>query len=172
MRHTSTPRRSRRLNKSLQNTPSLHPSATSPLVLTNSSTLNVLIALTSILPCILLLQSSFSGSSLSPHSNPLRNGDYEAHRRWSSYHVTPSLPLSSYYKHSLDYWGLDYPPFSLYLHSFIGILTKHVLPDYLVPEAHNDLEVKGEEGGIIAMRLINTCIYSLHLAITWTLLKR
>ena len=40
-------------------------------------------------------------------------GDYEAQRHWME--LTYHLPLSEWYRHDLDYWGLDYPPLTAYV---------------------------------------------------------
>ncbi|EQL00201.1 glycosyltransferase family 57 protein [Ophiocordyceps sinensis CO18] len=43
-------------------------------------------------------------------------GDYEAQRHWME--VTTNLPVSQWYFHDLQWWGLDYPPLTAY-HSWI-----------------------------------------------------
>jgi alpha-1,3-glucosyltransferase len=43
-------------------------------------------------------------------------GDYEAQRHWME--VTTQLPVSQWYFHDLNWWGLDYPPLTAY-HSWI-----------------------------------------------------
>ncbi|GAO18499.1 hypothetical protein UVI_02054420 [Ustilaginoidea virens] len=43
-------------------------------------------------------------------------GDYEAQRHWME--VTTQLPISQWYFHDLQWWGLDYPPLTAY-HSWI-----------------------------------------------------
>lgn len=43
-------------------------------------------------------------------------GDYEAQRHWME--VTTQLPVSQWYFHDLEWWGLDYPPLTAY-HSWI-----------------------------------------------------
>ena len=39
-------------------------------------------------------------------------GDYEAQRHWME--VTTQLPISQWYFHDLQWWGLDYPPLTAY----------------------------------------------------------
>ncbi|KAL3811638.1 hypothetical protein ACHAXA_001395 [Cyclostephanos tholiformis] len=39
-------------------------------------------------------------------------GDYEAQRHWME--ITTHLPMSEWYYHDLEYWGLDYPPLTAY----------------------------------------------------------
>jgi alpha-1,3-glucosyltransferase len=43
-------------------------------------------------------------------------GDYEAQRHWME--ITTQLPISQWYFHDLQWWGLDYPPLTAY-HSWI-----------------------------------------------------
>lgn len=43
-------------------------------------------------------------------------GDYEAQRHWME--ITTHLPISQWYFHDLEWWGLDYPPLTAY-HSWI-----------------------------------------------------
>lgn len=44
------------------------------------------------------------------------HGDYEAQRHWME--VTTNLPISQWYFHDLQWWGLDYPPLTAY-HSWL-----------------------------------------------------
>ena len=48
--------------------------------------------------------------------NPPMHGDYEAQRHWME--ITTQLPISQWYFHDLEWWGLDYPPLTAY-HSWI-----------------------------------------------------
>ncbi len=43
-------------------------------------------------------------------------GDYEAQRHWME--ITTHLPISQWYFHDLEWWGLDYPPLTAY-HSWV-----------------------------------------------------
>lgn len=43
-------------------------------------------------------------------------GDYEAQRHWME--ITKHLPISQWYFHDLQWWGLDYPPLTAY-HSWL-----------------------------------------------------
>ncbi|KAM0332368.1 hypothetical protein ACHAQA_002645 [Verticillium albo-atrum] len=49
------------------------------------------------------------------HRGPLF-GDYEAQRNWME--VTTQVPVSQWYFHDLQHWGLDYPPLTAY-HSWV-----------------------------------------------------
>lgn len=44
------------------------------------------------------------------------HGDYEAQRHWME--ITTQLPISQWYFHDLEWWGLDYPPLTAY-HSWL-----------------------------------------------------
>ena len=44
------------------------------------------------------------------------HGDYEAQRHWME--ITTNLPISQWYFHDLEWWGLDYPPLTAY-HSWL-----------------------------------------------------
>jgi alpha-1,3-glucosyltransferase len=44
------------------------------------------------------------------------HGDYEAQRHWME--ITTQLPVSQWYFHDLQWWGLDYPPLTAY-HSWL-----------------------------------------------------
>ncbi|GMH61142.1 hypothetical protein TL16_g04930 [Triparma laevis f. inornata] len=107
--------------------------------------------LLSLLPLFLLF-SSFSGS-LSP-------GDFHAHKKWIT--LTLHLPPSEWYLHELDWWGLDYPPFCIFFHAFIGLIVKTLgYEDYLT------LNDKTSTTSITLLRLIsitlNILIYYLPL---------
>ncbi|KAI8997694.1 glycosyl transferase [Pilobolus umbonatus] len=52
----------------------------------------------------------------SGYNSPPMYGDYEAQRHWME--ITLHLPVSSWYRYDLDWWGLDYPPLTAY-HSWI-----------------------------------------------------
>jgi alpha-1,3-glucosyltransferase len=48
--------------------------------------------------------------------SPPMHGDFEAQRHWME--LTTHLPVSQWYFHNLQWWGLDYPPLTAY-HSWI-----------------------------------------------------
>ncbi|RKF57402.1 putative dolichyl pyrophosphate Man9GlcNAc2 alpha-1,3-glucosyltransferase [Erysiphe neolycopersici] len=52
----------------------------------------------------------------SGYQKPPQFGDYEAQRHWME--VTTQLPISQWYFHDLEWWGLDYPPLTAY-HSWL-----------------------------------------------------
>ncbi|KAK5738326.1 Glucosyltransferase-like protein [Elasticomyces elasticus] len=53
----------------------------------------------------------YSGKGVEP-----MHGDFEAQRHWME--VTINLPVTHWYFHDLEWWGLDYPPLTAY-HSWV-----------------------------------------------------
>ena len=131
----------------------------------SSFSLIILALLLPLLPRLLLLFSSHSGSSLSPHSSS-NNGDYEAHRKWIG--TALSLPRSEWYFHDLEYWGADYPPFCLLVHELFGRVLAAVTSD----EDQVDLKLRGYEGGVVVMRLLNIAMeYSTSFLVLFLFLR-
>ncbi|EXJ74625.1 alpha-1,3-glucosyltransferase [Cladophialophora psammophila CBS 110553] len=73
-----------------------------------------------LLPLILMIVGLFRwGVGLWDHSGyrtPPMHGDFEAQRHWME--ITIHLPVSKWYFYDLPYWGLDYPPLTVY-HSWL-----------------------------------------------------
>ena len=68
-------------------------------------------------------QDDYQGPKGKP--SPLKyGGDYEAQRHWME--ITYHLPISEWYWHSLDYWGLDYPPLTAYVSWICGFVAHNV----------------------------------------------
>ncbi|TLD25147.1 hypothetical protein PspLS_05519 [Pyricularia sp. CBS 133598] len=59
------------------------------------------------------------------HKPPLF-GDYEAQRHWME--VTTQLPISQWYFHDLQWWGLDYPPLTAYHSWLLGKIGSLINP--------------------------------------------
>ncbi|KAI0146868.1 ALG8 glycosyltransferase family ALG6 [Xylariaceae sp. FL1272] len=53
-------------------------------------------------------------------------GDYEAQRHWME--ITTQLPVSQWYFHDLQWWGLDYPPLTAYHSWLLGIVGSYIDP--------------------------------------------
>ncbi|KAM5372848.1 hypothetical protein ACJZ2D_007305 [Fusarium nematophilum] len=76
-----------------------------------------------VLPVILMVAGLFRWAAglwgysghIGYHRPPMF-GDYEAQRHWME--VTTQLPISQWYFHDLQWWGLDYPPLTAY-HSWV-----------------------------------------------------
>jgi len=61
--------------------------------------------------CQYLRLTSWAG-----YRSPPMYGDFEAQRHWME--LTNHLPMSQWYFHDLEWWGLDYPPLTAY-HSWL-----------------------------------------------------
>ncbi|TGJ88535.1 hypothetical protein E0Z10_g239 [Xylaria hypoxylon] len=74
-----------------------------------------------ILPLVLMAAGLFRWAAglwgYSGLHKPPMFGDYEAQRHWME--VTTQLPISQWYFHDLQWWGLDYPPLTAY-HSWLA----------------------------------------------------
>ncbi|KAK1755366.1 ALG6, ALG8 glycosyltransferase family-domain-containing protein [Echria macrotheca] len=73
-----------------------------------------------LLPLILMAAGLFRWAAglwgYSGFEKPPMFGDYEAQRHWME--ITTQLPISQWYFHDLQWWGLDYPPLTAY-HSWL-----------------------------------------------------
>lgn len=73
-----------------------------------------------VLPLILMVVGLFRWAAglwgYSGFQKPPMFGDYEAQRHWME--ITTQLPISQWYFHDLEWWGLDYPPLTAY-HSWV-----------------------------------------------------
>lgn len=56
------------------------------------------------------------------------HGDYEAQRHWME--VTTNLPISQWYFHDLEWWGLDYPPLTAYHSWLLGKIGTIINPKW------------------------------------------
>jgi alpha-1,3-glucosyltransferase len=56
------------------------------------------------------------------------HGDYEAQRHWME--VTTQLPVSQWYFHDLQWWGLDYPPLTAYHSWLLGKIGGFIEPSW------------------------------------------
>lgn len=55
-------------------------------------------------------------------------GDYEAQRHWME--ITTQLPVSQWYFHDLQWWGLDYPPLTAYHSWLCGKIGSLINPEW------------------------------------------
>ncbi|EKJ73580.1 hypothetical protein FPSE_06198 [Fusarium pseudograminearum CS3096] len=85
-----------------------------------------------VLPVILMVVGLFRwAASLWGYSGfhkPPMFGDYEAQRHWME--VTTQLPISQWYFHDLQWWGLDYPPLTAYHSWALGKLGSYIDPSW------------------------------------------
>ncbi|KZZ90545.1 glucosyltransferase [Moelleriella libera RCEF 2490] len=56
------------------------------------------------------------------------HGDYEAQRHWME--ITTQLPVSQWYFHDLQWWGLDYPPLTAYHSWIMGKIGAFIDPNW------------------------------------------
>lgn len=56
------------------------------------------------------------------------HGDYEAQRHWME--ITTNLPISQWYFHDLQWWGLDYPPLTAYHSWLLGKIGGFIDPSW------------------------------------------
>ncbi|KFY26053.1 hypothetical protein V493_04297 [Pseudogymnoascus sp. VKM F-4281 (FW-2241)] len=74
----------------------------------------------------------------SGYQNPPMHGDYEAQRHWME--ITTQLPISQWYFHDLEWWGLDYPPLTAY-HSWVfGKIGSYIDPKWFLLHTSRGLE--------------------------------
>ncbi|KAH0558580.1 hypothetical protein GP486_004769 [Trichoglossum hirsutum] len=73
-----------------------------------------------VLPLVLMIAGLFRWAvglwGYSGFESPPMHGDFEAQRHWME--ITTHLPISQWYFHELEWWGLDYPPLTAY-HSWV-----------------------------------------------------
>ncbi|KAL3417484.1 ALG8 glycosyltransferase family ALG6 [Phlyctema vagabunda] len=85
-----------------------------------------------ILPLILMVVGLFRWAAglwgYSGFQNPPMHGDYEAQRHWME--VTTQLPVSQWYFHDLEWWGLDYPPLTAYHSWLLGKIGAIIDPSW------------------------------------------
>ncbi|AGO11264.1 AaceriACR004Wp [[Ashbya] aceris (nom. inval.)] len=65
-------------------------------------------------------------------------GDFEAQRHWME--VTQHIPVSNWYFHQLQYWGLDYPPLTAYHSYLLGKLGSYICPEWFSLHASRGYE--------------------------------
>ncbi|KAF2786588.1 glycosyltransferase family 57 protein [Melanomma pulvis-pyrius CBS 109.77] len=60
--------------------------------------------------------------------SPPMHGDFEAQRHWME--LTTHLPVSQWYFHDLEWWGLDYPPLTAYHSWLLGTIGAAINPEW------------------------------------------
>jgi len=66
--------------------------------------------------------------TLEGYQKPPMHGDFEAQRHWME--LTINLPVSHWYFHELQWWGLDYPPLTAYHSWLLGIIGNAINPSW------------------------------------------
>ncbi|KAG6141641.1 hypothetical protein E4U28_002964 [Claviceps purpurea] len=87
-----------------------------------------------VLPAILMVAGLFRWAAglwgYSGFQRPPMFGDYEAQRHWME--ITTQLPISQWYFHDLQWWGLDYPPLTAYHSWVMGKIGGRIEPAWFV----------------------------------------
>ncbi|KAJ8123430.1 hypothetical protein ONZ43_g622 [Nemania bipapillata] len=85
-----------------------------------------------ILPLVLMAAGLFRWAAglwgYSGLGKPPMFGDYEAQRHWME--ITTQLPISQWYFHDLQWWGLDYPPLTAYHSWLLGRIGSLIDPSW------------------------------------------
>ncbi|CAJ2501193.1 Uu.00g040460.m01.CDS01 [Anthostomella pinea] len=85
-----------------------------------------------VLPLILMVVGLFRWAAglwgYSGLHKPPIFGDYEAQRHWME--ITTQLPISQWYFHDLQWWGLDYPPLTAYHSWLLGKIGSYIDPTW------------------------------------------
>ena len=85
-----------------------------------------------LLLCILMIVGLFRWcTAIWPYSGfrkPPMHGDFEAQRHWME--VTINLPVTHWYFHDLEWWGLDYPPLTAYHSWLLGKIGSLFQPNW------------------------------------------
>ncbi|KAI1823963.1 glycosyltransferase family 57 protein [Xylaria intraflava] len=85
-----------------------------------------------ILPLVLMAAGLFRWAAglwgYSGLRKPPMFGDYEAQRHWME--ITTQLPISQWYFHDLQWWGLDYPPLTAYHSWLLGRIGSYIDPSW------------------------------------------
>ncbi|KAH7376565.1 ALG8 glycosyltransferase family ALG6 [Plectosphaerella cucumerina] len=100
-----------------------------------------------VLPLILMVVGLYRWAAglwgYSGFQRPPMFGDYEAQRHWME--ITTQLPVSQWYFHDLQWWGLDYPPLTAY-HSWlcgkVGALIEPAWFSLYTSRGHEDPTLK------------------------------
>ncbi|TVY53048.1 putative dolichyl pyrophosphate Man9GlcNAc2 alpha-1,3-glucosyltransferase [Lachnellula cervina] len=95
-----------------------------------------------LLPLILMAVGLFRWAAglwaYSGFQNPPMHGDYEAQRHWME--ITTKLPISQWYFHDLEWWGLDYPPLTAYHSWLLGTIGGFIDPSWFALHTSRGLE--------------------------------
>ncbi|KAI0483046.1 glycosyltransferase family 57 protein [Xylariaceae sp. FL0804] len=85
-----------------------------------------------VLPLVLMAAGLFRWAAglwgYSGFQKPPMFGDYEAQRHWME--ITTRLPISQWYFHDLEWWGLDYPPLTAYHSWLLGKIGSYIDPSW------------------------------------------
>ncbi|KAL8645509.1 MAG: hypothetical protein Q9210_006668 [Variospora velana] len=95
-----------------------------------------------ILPLVLMAVGLFRWATgfwgYSGFNTPPMHGDLEAQRHWME--ITTHLPMSQWYFHDLQYWGLDYPPLTAYHSWLLGRVGSIIDPSWFALSTSRGIE--------------------------------
>ncbi|KAI9676556.1 MAG: Glucosyltransferase-like protein [Caeruleum heppii] len=97
------------------------------------------------LPLILMAVGLFRWTAglwtYSGYKTPPMHGDFEAQRHWLE--ITTHLPLTQWYFHDLEWWGLDYPPLTAYHSWLLGKIGSVINPAWFALHSSRGLDDPG-----------------------------
>ncbi len=88
--------------------------------------------------CARILDVKFCPDTFPGFQKPPMHGDYEAQRHWME--ITTQLPISQWYFHDLEWWGLDYPPLTAYHSWVLGKVGGFIDPSWFALYTSRGLE--------------------------------
>ncbi|KAK8218397.1 dolichyl pyrophosphate Man9GlcNAc2 alpha-1,3-glucosyltransferase-like protein [Phyllosticta capitalensis] len=95
-----------------------------------------------VLPLILMAVGLFRWSTAfwgySGFQKPPMHGDFEAQRHWLE--ITANLPITQWYFHDLQWWGLDYPPLTAYHSWLLGKIGNYIEPAWFALHTSRGLD--------------------------------
>ncbi|KAK7725155.1 Glucosyltransferase-like protein [Botryosphaeria dothidea] len=95
-----------------------------------------------VLPLILIAVGLFRWSTAfwgySGYQKPPMHGDFEAQRHWME--ITIHLPMTQWYFHDLEWWGLDYPPLTAYHSWLLGKIGHYIEPTWFALRTSRGLD--------------------------------
>ncbi|KAJ9669310.1 Glucosyltransferase-like protein [Coniosporium apollinis] len=95
-----------------------------------------------LLPLILMAVGLFRWTTglwgYSGFQKPPMHGDFEAQRHWME--ITTHLPMTQWYFHDLEWWGLDYPPLTAYHSWLLGKIGSIINPSWFALHTSRGLD--------------------------------
>ncbi|KAI9876799.1 MAG: Glucosyltransferase-like protein [Pleopsidium flavum] len=95
-----------------------------------------------VLPLTLMVVGLFRWSAglwgYSGYQSPPMYGDFEAQRHWME--LTNHIPMSQWYFHDLEWWGLDYPPLTAYHSWVLGKIGSFINPAWFALQTSRGME--------------------------------
>ncbi|CCK70951.1 dolichyl-P-Glc:Man(9)GlcNAc(2)-PP-dolichol alpha-1,3-glucosyltransferase KNAG_0F02890 [Huiozyma naganishii CBS 8797] len=115
---------------------------------------------------LLIIKSAIGLGSYSGFQTPPMFGDFEAQRHWME--ITQHLPVSQWYWFDLQYWGLDYPPFTAYHSYLLGKIGTFIYPPWFELDASRGMETDGIKSYMRFTVLLSECIFYIPAIVYFT----